>query len=700
MLSPLSHINLFGDRNVEPSVTTFTDVETEEQLRIDEVNDLIVVSPFRDGKPLTLRRFRESADAQAVHDPTRTGDQGVALIRTAKDSFADRNIFGAPTIVTVRPNPATPATAVIDDGASTDLIRVTRLAYGTHANGPGVTIGAGSTEGKKVTITSTFGAPLIGDNLGLLLSVHHTGTAATATIRILSAVGIIDYPGQPADGQTITVTTRGETFIFEFDDDASVTGGNTSVTIGGSAAVTYGSLATAIGSVAGLTATHDTDEDRITIDAPDDGVVLATTAVGVTVTLMPPAARLVTVLDGTVDLNLPLAESALASIDKLANYINNQLDYTASVRPTVNKFLPSTGLDPLAATNVSAAPVILGGYNTAILDFINTRTRGRYLAEELGPRGEPDEATFSFAGGTTPPATITDWENALDTIEAGQAGGIILLDTDDTAVFVLVRTWLEEMRSAGRWFRCFAGVTPGLSDAAVDQIAAGVDHERFRLTWQRPAILGTGGGLEYLHPVFIAAGVAGGVAGNQPYENPLTNKRMRFVGLHENDRRNKTEREAMIEAGLITLKEETVGGGKQVVVSLAVTTSRDTSKRMPRIQAEIDTVDQIDQSVRDAFQPYKGRWTDSEIVARAKATLSRVLQEFVDRGALVQGSRDGEVQPAFQIISVTVSAGALAMKFQIRIGGELNHIDVEGFANYARIEDRVAEREINVQLAA
>jgi hypothetical protein len=700
MLSPLSHINLFGDRNVEPSVTTFTNVETEEQLRIDPVNDLIIVSPFRDGKPLTLRRFREVTNVQAVHDPTRTGDQGVALARTAKDSFADRGIFGAPTIVTMRPNPATAATAVIDDGASTDLIRVTRLAYGTHANGPGITVAAGSVEGKKVTITSTLSAPMIGDNLGLLLSMQYTGAATAATVVVLSAVGLIDYPGQPTDAETVTVTTRGEVFVFEFDDDASVTGTNTMVTIAGTPELTYAALVAAIESVAGLTATQDTDEDRITIDAPDDGVVLATNAVGVTVTLMPPAARLVTVLDGDVDLDLPLAESALGSIDKLANYINNQLDYTASVRPGVNKFLASTGLDPLASTNVKSAAVILAGYNTAILDFINTRTRGRYLAEELGPRGEPDEATYSFAGGTTPPATITDWENALDAIEEGQSGGIILFDTDDTAVFVLARTWLEEMRSAGRWFRAFAGVTPGLSDPAVDLIAAGVDHERFRLAWQRPGIRGTGGAVEYLHPVFIAAAMAGGAAGNQPYENPLTNKRLRFLGVHENDRRTKTEREALIEAGLMTLKEESVGGGKQTVVTLAVTTSRDTSKRMVRIMSEIDTIEQIDQAVRDAFQIYKGRWTDSELVARARGTLNRVLQEFVDRGALINSIRDGVTTPAFQIISVTVSAGALAMKFQVLVGGELNHVDIEGFANYARIEDRLAEREINVQLAA
>lgn len=699
MLSPLTFVNLFGDPRKEPSVTTFTDVETEETLRIDPVNDLIIVSPFRDGKPLELRRFRESRSVQAVHDPTGVGDQGVALAKTAKDSFADRNIFGAPTIVTMRPNPATPAKAILEDGASNDLIEVTRLAYGSHANGPGITVGSGSVEGKKVTITSTLGAPMIGDNLGLLLSVHYTGAGAAATIAILNGTGILDYVGNPADEATVTVTTGGNTYVFEFDNDDDTAGGAIAVEIGGDADESMANLAAAIQATASLAVTHNETTNRLTIHAETEGVALATTVVGATASTMPPTARLVTLVDGNIDLDLPLLESSLGSIDRLANHINNQLDYTASVRPTANKFLPSTGLDPLTATNVKAA-VILAGYNTAILDFINNRTRGRYSAVELGPRGIPDEETYSFTGGTTPPATISDWDNALAAIEAGQSGGILLLDTEDTAVFALVRTWLEEMRSAGRWFRAFAGLQPGLTDAQRDAVAAGIDHERFRLTWQRPGVLGANNGVQYLHPVYAAAAIAGGVAGNQPYDNPLTAKRVRFVDIHENDRRDLTEREALHDAGLITLKEESLAGGKQVVVALAVTTSRDPFRRMPRIQSEIDTVDQVDNAVRDRFQSFKGRWTDGELVARARAALTEVLQEFVDRGALVNSVRDGQVTPAFQVIAVTVGAGVLQMKFQVHIGGELNHIEIRGHANYARIEDRTAEREVNVQLAA
>jgi len=46
----------------------------------------------------------------------------------------------------------------------------------------------------------------------------------------------------PADGNTVTING----YVFEFDNNAAVTAGNTSVTIGGSAKLSYDALATAI----------------------------------------------------------------------------------------------------------------------------------------------------------------------------------------------------------------------------------------------------------------------------------------------------------------------------------------------------------------------------------------------------------------------------------------------------------------------
>ncbi len=58
--------------------------------------------------------------------------------------------------------------------------------------------------------------------------------------------GTIEFSGQPSDGDTVTMVSRGVTRIFEFDNNAAVTGSNVSVTVGADAAATNLNLFTAI----------------------------------------------------------------------------------------------------------------------------------------------------------------------------------------------------------------------------------------------------------------------------------------------------------------------------------------------------------------------------------------------------------------------------------------------------------------------
>jgi len=63
----------------------------------------------------------------------------------------------------------------------------------------------------------------------------------------LSASGRIELHSQPADGDTLAIEdTGGTTTTFEFDNDSSVTGGNTSVTIGSDLEETRDNLIAAI----------------------------------------------------------------------------------------------------------------------------------------------------------------------------------------------------------------------------------------------------------------------------------------------------------------------------------------------------------------------------------------------------------------------------------------------------------------------
>ncbi|MEO8602985.1 MAG: hypothetical protein ABI629_10440 [bacterium] len=693
MTNPLRHYDQFNVGHVEPSVTSFIETEATEPTRADPVNVCVVLSPFRSGKPLELRNHRSDASIENLHDPYRNGDQGVAMAKTARDSFSDRSVFGAADITTIRVDPSQNALLYITDGVN-NLFKIERTDYGSHTNGPGAKFGAASSVGKKLELTDTM-RTFIGDNLGILLTgLQYVGNGSAATLTILYGIGKIAYSGQPADGDALTV--NGVT--FEFDNNAAVTGGRTAVTIGVSADATFAALAAAISTnVPNVHASADATTDIVTLTALEQGVAMVevTDTGGVMVlTHLPPAARLKTTLtaatDGSANLDIALTLSQFRSIAQLAGYINSQFGYTCAVSPFADKFIESTGLDVVSGVNIRTSAVFLTGYVAAAVNWVNTKASG-YTATEIA-RDEPVDQNVIFAGGATRPVTAADWQNALDAVGAGlEVGGILLPDTDDPAIFAMVATFIEEQRTMhGKWFRAFFGAQPALipdgSDISrYDAIASAVDSERCRIYVQRFAqFRADNRTIDYLHPVFFAAAMAGGAAGNLPFVQPLTNKRLRFPGLHPDDVFTEETRSALIESGITVAKTEQ----DRLVVALAVAASR-SDKRMDRIMAEIDTVDLIDNAVRQAFLPFRGRWADQYIAGRVKGTLTKVLQQFVDQGALVSGKNvSGEAVPAWRFATdppFTIQAGSVDLEYQIFIGSEIDHIDLHGRASYQRL---------------
>ena len=126
---------------------------------------------------------------------------------------------------------------------------------------------------------------------GAALTVDPTGTSAISqtatggfTLAALTSwpalpTGQLTYSGQPADGDTIVI--NGTT--YEFDNNAAVTGGNTSVTIGGTLAASLTNLDTAVA------------DPRVTVTATQvnfaqtvAGGALAVDAAGATVTPVAP----------------------------------------------------------------------------------------------------------------------------------------------------------------------------------------------------------------------------------------------------------------------------------------------------------------------------------------------------------------------------------------------------------------------------
>lgn len=693
MSSPLEYFDPFNIRHVEPSVSGLVRLQETEPVRPDPVNDLIMLGTPRSGQPNVLRDFLKLASIADYHDPDRQADQFVALARTAKTAIAEQDMFGAARIRTVRVGSPTQSERVLKAGA-TSLISIKTADYGSHTRRSRCLVEPGTTvaNSKKITLSDDNpGRTYVGDDLGVLLSIQYTGNGSACALTIRRAGATITFTDQPADTDKVTING----IIFEFDSTGGVTSPNIAVTVGADVDATAAALAVAINAnVPGVTADANASNNTVVLSAPQDGVVVSVTSPGLDFSQTPTGApvNLRTVVtgatDGSADLDLPLSATQFKTIGQLASFINSQLGYTCSVASVrVDKAIPSTGLDVVSSVAIKASAVQLTGYVAAIANWVNTRTQGVYVATVIAP-GEPDEDTsgaVGFTGGTTPVVTVTDWEAGLNVLSAGvEKGGVILADTDDPVVQAMITQFIIEQRANGKWFRAVFAAPPATTPAQATTIAGSFDHSNVRLVCQRLGVLDATGTVTYLDPVFFAAAVAGGMCGNRPYVNPLTNKRLRFVGIHPNDDFDQVTRESLLEGGVTVAKSE-LG---TVKISLAVTTSRDPDRRMARIASEIDTLYEIDATIRDRFLKYRGRWADERVVGEALGDLRAVLAEYRRLGALVNGvDPAGNPRSAYQMGSpaVAINAGALEAFYDLFIGGEINHVAIVGGADYQRL---------------
>lgn len=690
MSSPIQFQDLFGGRRVEPSVTGLIEVETIEAVRPGIYNDLILLSPFRSGVPQQLKRFRSTATLAAYHDPDRVGDQGVAIARTTKAPFGDLEVFGAADIITLRVDPATPSTAVIR-GGSVDLVSIATADHGTHTLRSTCQVAAGTVTGRKVTLSDGV-RTFVGDNLGSLLSIRYAGAGSACALTLRQSAATLTYGAQPADSNSVTING----VVFEFESGGGVGSGHVSVDLGLDADEAFSNLAAAINiNAPGVTAVHDATANTVVCTAPEEGIRITTDFVA-TLVLSGAVVSVRTTVTGATgeDLALPLTLPQYRTIGALAAAIDAHAAYTCTVSSYADRFLDAAGLMPVIEQAIHGAnATTLSGHSAAIANWVNTKTRGLFSATALAAGTADASQTPAFSGGDSQPATITDWDAALAVIGSEiELGAILLVNSPDPAVQAAVVTFMAEQRSAGKWFRAFFGAEPGLATSLGEteaanqymQVAAALDSSRARLVVQRPGVFAVGGTITYLDPIYLAAALAGGAAGNKPYVNPLTNKRLRFAGVHPDDSFDVVTREALLEGGVTVVKKD----NDRLVVSLAVTTSRDPDRRMPRIMSEIDTVDMIDADVRLAFLPFRGKWSTLNVEATAITVLTQVLSRYVREGALVAGVDEyGTAVPAYRLgnPAAVINAGIMTLEYQIFIGGELNHISLHGTAEYQRL---------------
>lgn len=146
-------------------------------------NVLAIVGLADAGEPKTALRFGSASEAAAM---LRGGD----LLDAIQRAFAGTlETPGPSTIIGVRVQPATRSTLSLLNSASQPVIVLTSQLWGTVANRIQVTISNGTTRGKRIR-TRLDQVAYEADNIGRqVLSVRHTGAAASATVTV-TATGV------------------------------------------------------------------------------------------------------------------------------------------------------------------------------------------------------------------------------------------------------------------------------------------------------------------------------------------------------------------------------------------------------------------------------------------------------------------------------------------------------------------------------
>lgn len=141
------------------------------------------------GKPNVPLTFTDPSVAKAT---LVSGELLQAVLR----AFNPSDETGGPAkVVAMRVNPAVQSSLTLNDQSAAPVINVVSNDYGQRTNKIKLSIGAGSTQGLKVSVAQGSAAPYSVDNLyASPFSVQYTGQAASASIAITNSTVTLSAP--------------------------------------------------------------------------------------------------------------------------------------------------------------------------------------------------------------------------------------------------------------------------------------------------------------------------------------------------------------------------------------------------------------------------------------------------------------------------------------------------------------------------
>lgn len=246
--------------------------------------------------------------------------------------------------------------------------------------------------------------------------------------------------------------------------------------------------------------------------------------------------------DGSVNLNITLKNYTMKT---LADFINSQTGYTASLSTVSLASKSGIELDPVTASDIKTAPVIQRRLQREILEILNGSGRVDATIEDVAVVGLPDNGTSFLTGGAKGASTNTNFSTGFSASFAedynvllpaasrdasDDISDAILGFTDPSSTYTIasilaganshlqLRGDVKNRKEA----MGMGGIRKSTKSTAFAAIA-NVGSELMQVTMQDGLMVDALGNEKYIHPHVVAA-FAAGMRTGMPVGEPLTHK--------------------------------------------------------------------------------------------------------------------------------------------------------------------------------
>lgn len=599
---------------------------------------------------------------------------------------------GASQVYGVRVGATTSSTAAILSGTST-AINVTAKEWGLVSNLWSISVGAGTTKGKKVSITLDSGRSYSADNLQkevltverivqppasglkLFITVNSSGVITAASIDSANrganyfandTVNIATPGGQGSSNATITITS------------VNSAGGATgvSVTSGGTGFIeTTGSSTSSF-------ATSLTSTSARTYDTK---AAITTTGGTTTLTLSETVTKNGSTVseEGTSD---AFSFTTYDTIAKLASAINQKynpstgLGWKATISPSItDASLKTATLDQFSiksinnsrdiAADLTKSPVVLTANTQAVLEAINGPILGNFISGTLeSTAGEVTEnKIYVFSGGSETTADATQWAAAISSLQALDNVEIIVPITSSSTYQSMVLGHCTQMSSiTGKRERiAIFGGPQSQTIAEAKLLASQFNNKRAVVVWPSIKDYDDNNNLLTWAPYYLAATIGGTLISQGDIAAPLTNSTVGIRGLGTTA--SPAEIDDLVSNGVFAIKFES---GRGFIVAQSLTTWTGDTKFVRREISTVRAADETLKRVRNSVAGFVGRKNNLTILSDIQVTVKGALDSAVQSGLIASTP----TLPAYKDLLVRSIGDAIYVDFSISPSIPANYI--------------------------